>query len=158
MKKAVSLTDAVGFHLDPQRSFGYLLREASRTMMRALGDRIERHDVTLGQYFILRELWEEDGLTQRELSTRIGILEPSTVAALDAMEKRGLIERRRSVEDRRKTHIMLTPKSKRLRTVLLRYAAEVNALALKGVSSAQIRQVREVLQRVRANLTAHPEE
>jgi DNA-binding MarR family transcriptional regulator len=142
----------VGFHLDPERSFGYLLREASRSVLRALQERIQPHNVTLGQYFILRELWQEDGLTQRQISARVSIMDPSTAVALDAMEKRGLVVRVRSSEDRRRVNVVLTEHGRTLEPILLRYAAEVNAIGLIGLPESEIERGRQLLRAVRDNL------
>ena len=64
-------------------------------------------------------LWTEDGLSQRELSARVGTMEPTTVIALRSMEKAGLIRRVRSTDDKRRSHVWLTPKAKRMRDELL---------------------------------------
>ena len=82
-------------------SLGYLVRDANRAFQRLLERRISPHGVTRGQWYFLRVLWEEDGLSQRELSARVGMMEPTTVIALRGMEKAGLIRRVRSTDDRR---------------------------------------------------------
>jgi len=140
------------FDLDPARSIGYLLRDTSRRMLRLLQQFLEPHGVTLGQYFLLRELWINEGSTQRELSARINVLEPSTVAALDAMEKRDLVVRVRSKQDRRKINVYLTAKGRGLRSVLLRGADTVNRRALSGVGFEEVEQLRSILRTVKANL------
>ena len=61
-----------------------------------LEKRIAAHGITRGQWYFLRVLWIEDGLSQRELSARVGMMEPTTVIALRSMEKAGLIRRVRS--------------------------------------------------------------
>src|SRR3546814_4155790 len=66
-------------------------------------------DVSAGQWRFLRQLWREDGITQRELSERVGMREPTTVVALKGLEKAGFITRKKTAEDRRKTFIHLTP-------------------------------------------------
>ncbi len=70
-------------------SLGYLVRDANRAFQRLLERRISPHGVTRGQWYFLRVLWEEDGLSQRELSARVGMMEPTTVIALRGMEKAG---------------------------------------------------------------------
>lgn len=145
---------ARGFHVDPDKSVGYLLREASRRMLRELQGLIGQYDVTLGHFFIMRELWITDGVTQRELSHRIGLFENSTNAALDAMEKRGLIGRRRSTEDRRKVHIWLSARGRQLREELLLHTVAVNERALTGFTIAEIDTLRKMLRRVRDNMSA----
>ena len=60
----------------------------NRAFQRLLERRIAPYGVTRGQWYFLRVLWEEDGLSQRELSARVGMMEPTTVIALHSMEKR----------------------------------------------------------------------
>ena len=86
----------------PAESSGYLVRDAHRAFQRLLEKRIAPHGVTRGQWYFLRVLWTEDGLSQRELSARVGMMEPTTVIALRSMEKSGLIRRVRSAEDKRR--------------------------------------------------------
>lgn len=115
-----------------ESSVGYQLRMANRATQRYLQSKIEPHGVTTGMWYFLRALWQEDGLTQRELSRRIGTMEPTTLAALAAMEKAGLISRERDLHDRRKLHVLLTPKGQALRAELLPMAQEVVEQATAG--------------------------
>lgn len=150
--KRAPLEKARGFHLDRNRSVGYLMRESSRALMRALEALTVEHDVTLGQFFVMRELWNEDGLTQRDLSGRLGLVENSTNQALDVMEERGLIERRRSTEDRRRIHIWLSQRGRALRGTLLLCAVEINERGLAGFTLAEIETFKDMLRRVRDNM------
>ena len=89
------------FYGDPKNSIGYLTRVAFRAFSRALENRTAPHGVSSGQWRFLRVLWREEGLTQRELSRRVGMQEPTTVIALKSLERSGFVERRKSSEDRR---------------------------------------------------------
>ena len=140
------------FDTDPARSIGYLIRETSRLILARLQVLLAPHDVTLGQYFVLRELWQREGLTQRELSERIAIQEQSTVATIDAMEKRDLVVRVRSTEDRRKIHIYLTARGRGLRKTLLGYAARVINGATDDFDENELESLRTLLQKLRSNL------
>jgi DNA-binding MarR family transcriptional regulator len=133
-------------------SIGYLVRDANRAFQRLLERRISPHGVTRGQWYFLRVLWEEDGLSQRELSARVGMMEPTTVIALRGMEKAGLIRRVRSADDRRVTKVHLTPKAKRLRDRLLRISQSVNDQGAEGVDAAELARFRRVIARMTANL------
>ena len=117
----------VKFYADPTNSVGYLSRIAFRAFSRALEVRTSVHGVSAGQWRFLRVLWQEDGLTQRELSRRVGMREPTTVIALKSLERSGFVTRRKSEEDRRKVHVFLTPQAKALHPVLMPMVAEVNA-------------------------------
>jgi len=142
--------DGIDFSLGG--SLGYLVRDANRAFQRLLEKRISPHGVTRGQWYFLRVLWEEDGLSQRELSARVGMMEPTTVIALRGMEKAGLIRRVRSADDRRVTKVHLTPKAKRLRDRLLRISQSVNDQGAEGVDAAELARFRRVIARMTANL------
>jgi DNA-binding MarR family transcriptional regulator len=138
--------------LPHHESDGYLVRDAHRAFQRMLERRIAPHGVTRGQWYFLRVLWTKDGLSQRELSERVGMMEPTTVIALRSMEKAGLIRRVRSTEDRRVTHVRLTAKAKRMRDGLLKLARGINAQADDGISAEDIAVFRRVIMRMTANL------
>ncbi len=129
-----------------------MLRDTSRRILNDLAARLEPHGITLPQYFVLRELWREEGLTQRELSNRVGVLEPTMVATLDALERRGTIVRVRSTTDRRKTNVQLSPDGRTLRATLHGYASDVLGRALTGVGNDEIAALRALLQRIKLNL------
>jgi DNA-binding MarR family transcriptional regulator len=138
--------------LPHHESDGYLVRDAHRAFQRLLERRIAPHGVTRGQWYFLRVLWAEDGLSQRELSARVGMMEPTTVIALRSMERAGLIRRVRSRDDRRRAHVWLTPKAKRIRAGLLKLARGINDVAEEGVSGADIVVFRRVIAQMTANL------
>jgi DNA-binding MarR family transcriptional regulator len=138
--------------LPHHESDGYLVRDAHRAFQRLLERRIAPHGVTRGQWYFLRVLWTKDGLSQRELSERVGMMEPTTVIALRSMEKAGLIRRVRSTDDRRVTHVRLTPKAKRLREGLIKLARGINAQANEGISRDDIAVFRGVIARMTKNL------
>src|ERR1044071_2408007 len=133
-------------------SLGYLVRDANRAFQRLLEKRIAPHGVTRGQWYFLRVLWEEDGLSQRELSVRVGMMEPTTVIALRGMEKAGLIRRVRGVDDKRVTRVHLTPKARRLRDQLLHISQGVNDQGAEGIDTAALAQFRRAIVRMTENL------
>lgn len=140
------------FQLSPSQSSGYLVRDAHRAFQRVLERRIARFGVTRGQWYFLRVLWMEDGLTQRELSLRVGMMEPTTVIALRGMEKAGLVRRARSREDGRRTHVSLTPLGRRLERQLLPVARQIVRAAEKGIGRREVDVFREVIARMTKNL------
>src|SRR6202035_2881939 len=118
----------------PNASSGYLVRDAHRAFQRLLERRIAAFGVTRGQWYFLRVLWITDGLSQRELSARVGMMEPTTVIALRSMERAGLIRRVRGEEDRRKVLVYLSAKAKRLRNELLTVARGITDVAEEGIA------------------------
>ena len=133
-------------------SIGFLVRDANRAFQRLLEKRIAPYGVSRGQWYFLRVLWDEDGLSQRELSARVGMMEPTTVIALRSMEKAGLIRRARSAEDRRVTQVRLTRKAKRLRNRLLQLAREITEQGAEGIGRNELIAFSRTISRMTANL------
>ena len=120
--------------------------------MRALQRRLAAHGVPFGHWTFLRILWDHDGLTQRELSEEAGVMEPSTFAAIKAMEKLGYVKRRRLPENRKNVYVHLTAKGRALKKKLVPLAEEVNELGLRGLSARDRSTVRRALMTIIDNL------
>ena len=133
-------------------SSGFLVRDANRAFQRLLEMRIAPRGVSRGQWYFLRVLWAEDGLSQRELSDRVGTMEPTTVIALRSMEKSGLVRRVRSRDDKRKSQVWLTPKALRMRDELLVLARGITDQAEAGITAGELALFRRVITRMTRNL------
>ncbi len=136
----------------PNDRLAHLVRDAAKGLTRALQMRLTEHSVGFGHWAFLRILWEKDGVTQRELSEQAGVMEPTTFSALKAMEKRRYIVRKRYAGDRKKVFIFLTPKGRALKAKLVPLAVEINEIAVRGVSTADVAIARQMLLRMIQNL------
>lgn len=150
--RSKAAADAADFPL--AESVGYQIRVTHRALQRFLQLKIEPHGVTLGMWYFLRALWHEDGLNQRELSRRVGTMEPTTLSAVLNMEKKGLVRRVQNKKDRRKWHVHLTAKGRALKAELIPLAREVVDTAVQSLSGKEIKQLLEGLAEVQENLHA----
>ena len=132
-------------HAVPNDRMAHLVKDASRSFLRSLQARLAGAGVPLGHWTFLRILWEQDGLTQRELSQEAGVMEPTTVVALRAMEELGYVTRERLPENRKNIYVFLTAKGKALKRKLVPMAEEVNAVALRGLKEGEIEMARRCL-------------
>ena len=139
--------------LRPEESAGYLVRDTHLLFAKALRNRLQTHQITPGQWYFLRTLWDEEGLSQRELSRRVGTTEPTTVSALRLLARNGMIERVRNPKDRRTINIYLTDKARDMKADLMPVAFDVNDVATRGLTDSEFAQLRGLLQKVRENLT-----
>jgi MarR family transcriptional regulator, organic hydroperoxide resistance regulator len=135
-----------------ERSTGYQVRATNRAFQMALRESVEPFGVSPGMWYFLRLLWQDDGLTQSELSRRIGLMEPTAFAALAGMERSGLIKRVKNRTDRRKVNVFLTPHGRALRERMLPIAHEVNAEGLQGLSAQEMETLLDLLKRIESNL------
>ena len=118
-----------------EEAAAHLVPLAARLFARALQERLSRHGVSVAQWSMLLLLWEEDGLTQRELGRRQRIEEPTAARTLHRMERDGLVRRLSDGGDRRRRRVVLTERGRLLRDELVPAALEVNAVATHGLSA-----------------------
>ena len=136
----------------PDDRLAHLVKDAMRGLGRALHMRLAQHRVSFGHWTFLRILWEEEGLTQRALSERAGLQEPTTFSALKAMEKLGFVERRQLPSSRKNVYVFLTAKGRALKRVLVPLAIEINQIAIEGATEADVVATRRTLLIIIENL------
>ena len=89
-------------------SLPMLLSRALDKVMPHYRSLFQAYDLTNQQWRVLRALWDQKHLTSAEISQITILPTPSLVGILDRLEKKGLIGRLRSIEDRRHVHIIFT--------------------------------------------------
>jgi MarR family transcriptional regulator, transcriptional regulator for hemolysin len=151
-KKTQTFRHPAEYYTNPENSIGYLARIVVRSFSRLLERGTLTYDVSAGQWRFLRQLWREDGITQRELSERVGMREPTTVVALKGLEKAGFITRKKTSDDRRKTFIHLTPHARKLELILAPMNAEVHEIATRGMTDDEVETLQALMRRVIENL------
>ncbi len=129
----------------PDDRFAHLVKDATRSFQRSLQMRLADVEVPFGHWTFLRVLWEHEGLTQKRLSDEVGVMEPTTFAAVKAMEVRGWVERRQLAENRKNVYVYLTDAGRALRAKLVPLAERVNCVAVAGLSADDIATARRVL-------------
>lgn len=140
----------------PNGRMAHLVKDAARSFLRSLQVRLASEGVSLGHWTFLRILWEKDGLTQRELSYEAGVMEPTTVVALRAMEGLGYIKRERRGDNKKSYYVFLTPEGRSLQSKLVPFAQEVNALAVTGLATDYVTITRHSLRTMLSNLAGDP--
>jgi MarR family transcriptional regulator, organic hydroperoxide resistance regulator len=139
---------------DSQASVGYQLRKTWRAMASLLRAQIASENISIGMWYFLRALWVRDGMIQRELTEHVGLMQPTTVAALRSMQRRGLVRTEPDKTDRRSIRIFLTRQGRQLKSKLLPKVAQLNKIALRGVSRDDRDLFLRVLKKIHDNAAA----
>jgi DNA-binding MarR family transcriptional regulator len=114
---------------------------------------LDKENIVIAYWYYLRVLAERGELNQLELSKRVGIASTTAVPALDNLEKRGLVQRTRDPNDRRKYFVNLKPEGKRLVDELLPELTDLISASLDGISQRDMRTFWKVMHQIEANLT-----
>ena len=138
--------------LEPDESPGFVVRKTNIAVGNALRRRLSKYGLTLGQYYIMRALWINEGQSQRALSEAVGTTEPTTASVLRMLEKNGLIRRARNQQDRRTINIFLTENGLEMKRELLLMAMGINEIATRGLSQHDIEEIKRLMRAMSANL------
>lgn len=103
-----------------------------------LDELLKPSGITAAQYTALTVLEQHDGLPAAQLARRSFVTAQSTADLVRALEQRGLVIRKRNLENRRELSIRLTDAGRKL---LAEYAEDVQALERRMVSDFTERQV-----------------
>jgi DNA-binding MarR family transcriptional regulator len=138
----------------PNDRLAHLVRDAGRSCARALQMRLAVEGVPYGHWTFLRILWETDGLTQRELAIRAGVMTSTAFVALRAMARLGYITLKRLPHNKKNVYVHLTRKGRALQKKLTVLAEDVNTVAVRGFKPNEIATGRRLLLGLIENLAA----
>lgn len=131
------LTHSVGFHLNRARNGLVMEMDAA---LRPL-------DITAQQMGILLSLTRGLASTPFEISKALGIDTGLMTRMLDKLESKGLLQRQRSVEDRRVVHLILTDKGKDIAARIPHVAPEVLNHRLRDFTEDEFREFLRLLRK-----------
>ncbi|WP_040260996.1 MULTISPECIES: MarR family winged helix-turn-helix transcriptional regulator [Pseudomonas] len=139
-----------GDHLLLDNQLCFALYSTSLLMTKVYKPLLSKLGLTYPQYLAMLVLWERDGMTVGEISTRLLTDPGSLTPLLKRLESLGLLSRTRSKEDERVVIVNLTQAGRQLRDDALQIPACVfGAVAL---SPPELRALQERLLELRGRL------
>ncbi|MGP4000693.1 MarR family winged helix-turn-helix transcriptional regulator [Streptomyces sp. 8N706] len=136
------------------RSLGTALVRAAREHRVLVSRGLAEMGLHPGQELLLAELWKDDGLSQSELTARLGVELPTVVKAVQRLEGAGLVSRTKDPQDRRVTRVALTERGRELRIAVEAVWAQTEEAMLRGLRPEDAEHLREVLEHLYRNLSA----
>lgn len=146
----INLYNSQDFLIDDR--IAHVIKDVTHIMVRSLQKKLNDYDVPFSHWAILRILWKQDGMSQRELSTKAGVMEPTTANIVQQMEVKGHITRRYLGSNKRKRHVFLTKQGKHLEHQLVPLAEDVNKIATRGISKKELKLLRLTMIKMIKNL------
>jgi MarR family transcriptional regulator, organic hydroperoxide resistance regulator len=104
----------------------FLLGKAFQRVSQGARERLAPHGVSPMQYVVLSVLWERDGQSGAELTTRLRIDSATITGIIDRLVAAGWTMRVRDAVDRRIQRVKLTDAGKSLRSGLEKEMIELN--------------------------------
>ena len=109
-------------------------------------------EINSAQGRIMFVLWQNDGISIKELAKKTHLKKSTLTSMLDRLEKMGYIRRQRSKKDRRKILIKRTEKDRTMEKEYVEVSEEITRLYYNGFSKSQIVDFEKDLERILNNL------
>ncbi|PSU35896.1 MarR family winged helix-turn-helix transcriptional regulator [Photobacterium lutimaris] len=133
---------------DRQSSFGWLINVVANNAAKTFDTELKKHGLTIALWPTLMCLWEEEGVTQTEISQKSKVENSTTTRTIDKLEKLGLVERQNDPNSRRSFRIFLTNKGRELQSTLLPIPLAINKQALSCLDGDEQQQLITLLQKM----------
>jgi len=135
-------------------SLGYLIYRTALALKAALQRSFKEngYEITGEQWAIIRHLWEEDGLSQREIAEKTYKDKPNITRMLDALEKKRLIFRQPDPRDRRKYCIYLTKEGRSLHERLSPLVHQLRQRFTRNLPPPEIEFLKNTLNKIYQNI------
>jgi DNA-binding MarR family transcriptional regulator len=136
-----------------ERTVGFIVYRTALRMKAALQRAFKERGfaITPEQWGVLRVLWEDEGLSQRQIGDRLFKDKPNITRMLDVLESKKLICRQPT--DRRSYAIFLTDEGKKLQEELLPTVLAMQAKALRTLTTSELATLQDLLNRIYENLS-----
>lgn len=139
-------------HFKLDDSIGFWINVVAGKMKNELNRSISKYNITAEQWAVLSRLWEEQGVTQKDLAERTGKDQPNTGRILDKLEKKGLVNRVPDTQDRRIVLVFLTDTGWELKEKLIPIATDVLIRAQRGIDGKDITYLKQILEKISRNI------
>jgi DNA-binding MarR family transcriptional regulator len=136
--------------MEPSKTSGpaFLLTQVGAHAASKFSERIATIGLTPPDAGILRLLAISHGMSQQDLSARLGIHPSRLVAILDELETHGLLERKPNAEDRRQYALHLTEKGREALVRIGQVAREHQEALLSSLTLDEREKLAELLQKI----------
>ena len=135
-------------HSDVFASIGATVRAVRGRLDRSLQDA----GLRLGQYQLLRLLWDQDGLTPRELAERLDVEMPTVTRTVQRLLRDGFVHREAHPDDARSVRIYLTERGREQRERVFRILDRETEHALSGFTPSDRENLIALMERIAENV------
>lgn len=128
------------------------LMSAARGIRRAYDLRLAELGLNLSEAILLAHTEESGPLMQADLARHMGVGRAAMGSLIDALEKRGWVERRPKPGDRRVWLIAITPSGEQAAGQITKIDEKLRSELREGISRSERRELNQLLNRLRENV------
>ncbi|KAA2283576.1 MarR family winged helix-turn-helix transcriptional regulator [Candidatus Nitrosocosmicus agrestis] len=146
---------------DFENSILFIINKTAKALIHTVDQMLRaKLGITYGQWRVITVLVKNDnenkhennGMTQKEIASKIGIEDSTIIPIIDKLEKNGLVLRQSDSYDRRNNRIMLTRKSDDVLDVVMNYGEKVKNILLMNISDDELSITKNTLEKMWNNI------
>src|SRR5258706_4081112 len=99
-------------------TYGLLIARVALLHRTRVSEYLSKHNLYVGQEMLLKCLWNQDGLSQKDIADLMGIQAATATRMMIRMERSGLVRRETQPEDQRASRVYLTDLGRSLQGVV----------------------------------------
>lgn len=135
------------------QSVGNFTNLVNKKLVYYLNSQLGAFDITAEQWHVLLKLSKQNNINQKVLSQIVNKDQPTLTRMLDILERKSLVERHASKEDRRSFCIHITEKGLALTEKLIPYIEDIFKQILNGISKEDLNIYLDVLAQIDKNIS-----
>lgn len=134
------------------QTIGYEICQSARKVYQYLDNLFTDFDITPEQWAIIKQLLQEEGISQKELSIAVRKDQNTTKAIVDKLTDKGYIHRVGNPMDRRAFILTLTPKAKEIAPKLAELDLAMIEALKRGIAEGELESFYQTLKKIQENL------
>lgn len=113
---------------------GYWIRKVFRIMNVVYDRELAKYDLTSSQISVLCNLWNKDGITQKEMQEKLNLRAASVTGLVDTLCDKNFITRIQDDEDARVKRLYLTDKGRKVERISTDVVKVLESTISKGLT------------------------
>lgn len=133
------------------------LLRVSRKAQTCVGAIIKKYDLTIAEQPFFMAIKANDGLTQEDITTLVGVDKAMTTRVIKSLEGKGLVRKEQDLVDKRQNHIFRTDALVEMTDKVLPELLSFNEVLAKGISNEEFELFKDILNRMEENISGFNE-
>lgn len=140
--------------MNKKDSLGYSICTTARKIHHCLTARFEKYEITPEQWVVLRTVFENEGVSQKQLAQLVDKDANNVKVLVDKLVKKALLVRQMNPGDKRAFSLFVMPAGRVLNYKIQMENEHMLDFLAEGLSGRELNRFFQTLERVEANLAA----
>lgn len=134
--------------MELEQCINFILTNVQQSVQQLFKAELEHFGITPVQYMVLKCLWDENGVTVKQLAERLQLDSSTITGILDRLEIKDMVKRKPDLNDRRALSVVLTSKGKALEKSVNQAIIDANNKVLGRLENEELEHLKSLLQRI----------